>query len=136
MVNCLAALPNLSRLSIGFRSPLSRPVEITPFPLTRAVLPALYNFSFEGVSEYLEDLIARINTPQLHLLKLTFFMDLIFDLPISSVERKGSIKLIWSLPLRKSGSSSSIQLGNQMRKARLATVVDDPNIRPTIPSSF
>jgi hypothetical protein len=92
MVNCLVALPNLSRLSIGFRSPLSRPVEITPPPLTRTVLPALYNFSFEGVSEYLEDLIARINTPQLHFLKLTFFMDLIFDLPrlhnfISRAER-------------------------------------------------
>ena len=80
MATCLAALPNLTQCFIGFRSPLSRPVRTTP-PLTRSVLPALTSLSFHGVSEYFEAFIAQIDTPQLGLLKVTFFMDLIFDIP-------------------------------------------------------
>ena len=81
MATCLTALPNLRHLSIGFRSPLPRPVQIKPPPLTRAVLPALTRLSFEGVSEYFEDFIARIYAPQSYSLTLTFFMDLVFDVP-------------------------------------------------------
>ena len=78
---CLAALPNLDRLIIGFRSPRSRPSHITPPPRTRIVLPALTEFLFFGTSEYLEDLVAQIDTPLLDMLDMTFFMNLIFDLP-------------------------------------------------------
>ena len=81
MATCLAALPNLKHLSIGFQSPLSRLVEIAPPPLTRAVFPALARLSFRGVSEYFEDFIARIEGPRLFSLAITFFMDLIFDIP-------------------------------------------------------
>ena len=81
MVACLAALPNLEVLQIGSRSPLSRPSQITPPPRTRIVLPALTKLSFWGVSEYFEDFVARINTPLLDRLDITFFMDLIFDIP-------------------------------------------------------
>ena len=81
MVACVAALPNLQRLSIGFQSPLSRPSPITPPPRTRIVFPALIGLSFCGVSEYFEDLVARIDTPVLNELNVTFFMDLIFEIP-------------------------------------------------------
>jgi hypothetical protein len=81
MATCLAALPNLGDLSIGFRSPLSRPLQNIPPPLKCAVLPALTRLSLEGVSEYFEDFIPRINTPQLISLTVTFFMDLIFEMP-------------------------------------------------------
>jgi hypothetical protein len=81
MAACLAALPNLERLCIGFRSPLSRPPQITPPPRTRVVLPALTNLSFRGVSEYLEDFVAQIDTPLLNKLLVTFFMDPIFEIP-------------------------------------------------------
>jgi hypothetical protein len=81
MAPCLAALPNLRKLHIGFRSPLSRPLQRTPPPLERVVLPALTRLSFEGVSEYFENLIAQIDTPQLVLLIVTFFMDFIFLIP-------------------------------------------------------
>lgn len=81
MATCVAMLLNLECLSIGFQSPLSRPLRISPLPLTRAVLPALLDFSFGGVSEYFEDLVSRIDTPLLGLLHVTFFMDLIFDIP-------------------------------------------------------
>ena len=75
------ALPNLKHLTFGFRSPLARPVQIRLHPLTRAALPTLAHFSFSGVSEYLEDFLARIDTPLLNRLVVAFFMDLIFDIP-------------------------------------------------------
>jgi hypothetical protein len=81
MVACLAALPNLELLSIGFRSPLSRPPQIAPPPRTRVVLPALTRLFFSGVSEYFEGFVAQIDTPLLNELDITFFMDLIFDIP-------------------------------------------------------
>src|SRR6266850_2222614 len=81
MVACLAALPNLEFLYIGFRSPLSRSPQITPPPRTRIVLPALTRLCFWGVSEYFEDFVAQIDTPLLNDLDITFFMDLIFEIP-------------------------------------------------------
>ncbi|KAH9954749.1 hypothetical protein BJV74DRAFT_501224 [Russula compacta] len=81
MATCLSMLPSLEYLSIGFRSPLSRPDRITLSPPTRAVLPALTHFNFKGVSEYLEDFVARIDTPHLLSIELHLFMDLMFHIP-------------------------------------------------------
>ena len=61
----LATLTGLRSLRIGFRSPASRPAQIHLPPVTLTVLPALTNFMFEGVREYLEDFIARIDAPLL-----------------------------------------------------------------------
>jgi len=79
MVTCLAVLPNLEELSIGFQYP--RAPQINSPPPTRTVLPTVTYFAFKGVSEYLEDLVARINTPKLHNLNIWFFMDNIFTIP-------------------------------------------------------
>jgi hypothetical protein len=83
MVRCLSTLTRLERLSLGFESPLSRPVRESrrPRPPTRSALPALTSFIFDGVSEYLEDLVARIDTPLLDTLHIIFFHQLIFDTP-------------------------------------------------------
>jgi hypothetical protein len=81
MVRCLSTLTRLEDLTIGFESPLSRPVQETRSPPTRSVLPALTRFHFDGVSEYLEDFVARIDAPLLHTLEITFFHQLIFDTP-------------------------------------------------------
>jgi hypothetical protein len=81
MATCLAALPNLIYLSIGFQSSLSHLLQRTPLPLERIVLPVLTRLSFEGVSDYFEDFIARIETPQLVSLIVTFFVDFIFGMP-------------------------------------------------------
>ncbi|KAH9957644.1 hypothetical protein BGW80DRAFT_1465734 [Lactifluus volemus] len=48
-------------------------------PLTRAILPALTEFRFRGVSEYLEDLLARIDVPQLEYLSVWFFQQEVFN---------------------------------------------------------
>ena len=81
MATCLATFPSLKWLFIGFQSPLSRPDRINLSPPTRALLPTLTNFRFKRVSEYLEDLVTRINTPELILLKVHLFMDLMFHIP-------------------------------------------------------
>jgi len=76
MVTSLAMLTRLRSLSIGFRSRSSFPKNPTsqrPPPPTRTVLLTLTAFMFGGVSEYLEDLMARIDAPLLDDLDLQFF---------------------------------------------------------------
>jgi hypothetical protein len=81
MATCLGTLPNLQTLSFGFRSPLSRPLQVGLPPLSRAVLPALTILYLKGASEYFEDFLARLHIPLLNSLYMWFFMDLIFDIP-------------------------------------------------------
>src|SRR5258708_30125390 len=85
MVTCLSVLTSLETLSLGFKSPQSSPDQesgpYAPPPPTRSVLPTIMTFSFKGVSEYLEDLLARIDAPRLYRLWIIFFNDIFFDTP-------------------------------------------------------
>jgi len=94
MVTCLSSLNKLESLSLTFLSPRSRPSRANRRPpqMTRTVLPALTNFLFRGVSEYVEDLVVRIDAPQLQTVKTRLFNQLIFDISqlhnfINCVER-------------------------------------------------
>jgi hypothetical protein len=81
-VAALAVLTRLENFEIGFESPRSRPDRRSRRPPpTRTLLPVLTLLGFKGASEYLEDLVARINVPQLNNLTITFFLQLIFDCP-------------------------------------------------------
>ena len=81
MVTCLSTLTRLESLYLGFHSHRSRPERATrhPPPPTRTLLRALTNFQFKGVSEYLEDIAVRIDAPLLHVVQITFFNQLVFD---------------------------------------------------------
>ena len=83
MVDCLSTLTSLGRLSLEFRSPQSRPDRESRRPLLSSctVLPALTDFRFRGVCEYLEVLVACIDAPELDFLDITFFNDIVFDTP-------------------------------------------------------
>jgi hypothetical protein len=83
IVTCLSALTWLKELAITFQSPRSRPVRESrhPPPLTHILLPTLNNLTFQGVSEYLEDLVAQIDAPRLQALYITFFHELFFHTP-------------------------------------------------------
>ena len=77
MVVCLAALPRLKTIYFGFRSAPSHPGQIHPPPVTRTVLPALTDFGFHGASEYMEDLVSRIDAPQLNMIHISYLIELV-----------------------------------------------------------
>jgi hypothetical protein len=82
MATCLS-LTRLAELDLAFLSPRSRPHRENrhPRPATHYLLPTLRHFIFVGVSEYLEDLVARIGAPHLDTLQIKFFHQLIFNTP-------------------------------------------------------
>ena len=82
MAACLATLTRLSELSIGFRWPNSRPDQIRLPPTTRTVLPALTDFEFRGVCEYLDGFAARIDAPRLESINIAYLNQLVdFEVP-------------------------------------------------------
>ena len=76
-------LSSLQTLSLEFRSPQSRPDRESPSlpPPKRSILPALAEFRFKGVIEYLEELMTHIDTPQLSQMDINFFNQIDFDCP-------------------------------------------------------
>ena len=83
IVTVLAALVNLKYFSIEFKYPQSRSgwERRHTRKSTRIVLPALTDFVFYGLSEYLEDVLADIDVPLLESILITFFHQPIFDIP-------------------------------------------------------
>ncbi|KAI9507538.1 hypothetical protein F5148DRAFT_103993 [Russula earlei] len=83
LVTALSVMTRLETLRLEFQSPRSRPnpASRSAPPLTRSVLPALANCIFRGAHEYLEDLVARIETPLLNHLDIDFSVDIHFDVP-------------------------------------------------------
>jgi hypothetical protein len=82
LVTFLSTLTKLVSLSIEFQYP-HHPSDQSlrgPTPLTRAVLPSLAILFFKGASEYLEDLVSRIDAPRLSYTFIKFFHQLIFDI--------------------------------------------------------
>lgn len=83
MVTCLSALTRLESLFLGLQSPRSHPAPGGRRPSQRSltVLPSLSWLWLKGASEYVEDIISRIDAPLLDYLSITFFHRLIFDTP-------------------------------------------------------
>ena len=84
MVTSSAGFTRLNSLSIGFESSTSRPdhsVSIRRRAAPRVVLPALTFLEFRGASEYLEDLVSRIDTPRLAVIRISYFNQLVFQVP-------------------------------------------------------
>ena len=74
MVANLCASSSLETVYIGFKSPQRHPRSESRslHPPERSILPALNNFRFKGVAEYLEELVTFIDAPQLNTLNITF----------------------------------------------------------------
>ena len=83
MIALLSVLSSLDSLTLQFESPRSRPDWESPSlpPLRRSILPALTSLDFKGVTEYLEELVIGIDTPQLDFLQIDFFNQIDFDIP-------------------------------------------------------
>ena len=84
MATGLSLLTSLRTLVLEFRFPRSRDDRATRHvpPLTRAVLPSLTTMKFEGESEYLEDMLSRIDAPLLDCIEITSFNQVMFDTPL------------------------------------------------------
>ena len=94
MVASLSSMAQLRYLSLAFDSPRSRPSRASRrlSPMIRTTLPALTVLFLKGVSEYVEDFVARIDAPLLHDVHIAFFNQLIFYIPqlshfINRIER-------------------------------------------------
>ena len=83
LVPCLSVSTRLETLEIGFEFPQSYPDQRSrpPLPPTRTLLPALTSLCFDGVADYLEDLVARIDAPLLKNLLIVLFHQIVFDTP-------------------------------------------------------
>jgi hypothetical protein len=79
----LSALTSLDCLCLDFGYPPPRPAldsrRPPPPPLTRSILPSLTEIWFKGASEYLEEILARIDAPRVNKLGIIFFNQIIFD---------------------------------------------------------
>jgi hypothetical protein len=80
LATCLSVLTRLESLHIGLQY-FSNRNRRRPAPQTRILVPGLTDLSFHGASEYLEDLVSRIDAPILSKLSVSFFLQLIFDIP-------------------------------------------------------
>ena len=97
IATCISTSTALERLVLKFEPPRSRPVRERrcPPPPIRSVLPALIDFSFTRISEYLEDLVARIDALLLSYLSITSFHQLILRTPqlTQFISRAPALKL-------------------------------------------
>jgi len=81
IVTGLAVLANLKYLIISFEPPYRESRSPPTSVPTRTFLPALTHFEFNGVNEYLEDLVARIDAPLLDSIWINFCCRPTFDIP-------------------------------------------------------
>jgi hypothetical protein len=100
MATSLSALTNLESLELRFRYPRPRPALETrrppPPPLTRSTLPSLTRIIFKGASEYWEEILARVDAPQLDKLDIIFFNQIIFDTPqlLQFISRRPTLRAL------------------------------------------
>ena len=81
MATRLAPLNRLHTLYICFKTPISRLQSRSSPVAMRYVLPSLVTLNFRGSSEYLEHLLAQIDTPRLCGINITYFNQLDFLVP-------------------------------------------------------
>ena len=83
MIDLLPVLSSLRRLHLRFQSPQSHPNRETrrPPPSKRSVLPALDEFHLKAATEYSEELVNSIDTPQLRRMFINFFNQIDFACP-------------------------------------------------------
>ena len=114
IATAISTLTSLQKLYLTFQSPQSRP-DWQPPPLTRFILPVLTCVVFEGVSEYIDDLVSRIDAPRLNYLGITFFNQIVFDTPqfMQFVSRTPMLKLPEEARITFTGDTAYVRFSSQ-----------------------
>jgi len=119
MVTCLSTLTRLELLRLCFESSRTRPEweRRRTSSSTRALrlLPSLTCFTFEGASEYLEDIVDRIDAPQLVILRIRFFHQTIFDTPRLA-------QFISRVPKLKTCNEARVRLGSGVDSVKVLSL--------------
>jgi hypothetical protein len=121
MIALLSVLTDLETLSLQFQSPQSRPDSESRSlpPPKRSILPALDQFYFDGVTEYLEDLVTFIDAPQLKTLNIAFFSQVDFDSPglAQFINRTPSLRALDEAHVQFYDSSATVKLRYRTSKS-------------------
>jgi hypothetical protein len=112
IVTCLSPLASLKSLHLRFLLPFLPDGESRhPSSATRSILPALSDIHFEGSGEYLEDLLACIDAPQLNALFIYIINETdldTFDVPVAVVPQLA--QFISRTPMFKSLDEARVSL--------------------------
>ena len=127
MVAALSVLSGLESLWLEFESPRScpDPASRLPPPSTPSVLPVLKSFLFKGVSEYLDDLVACIDAPQLDTFQVTLFNDIVFDTPqlVRFISRTSMSKAIETAYMSFYDDAARVDFSSQPSRYREFAVI-------------
>ena len=115
MVTALSALSRLRRLILHFLSFQCRPDRESRNlpPPRRSILPSLCEFDFTGDADYLEELVARIDTPQLNKMDISFCdQDDFFDCPrlAQFIDHASALRALDNLHVQVDENTASIEL--------------------------
>ena len=122
MFIALSRLTSLELLRLEFQSPQSCPARTSrrPLPPTRFILPVLTFFEFKGVSEYLDDLVARVDAPLLNNLYTTLFNQIVFDTPqvIQFISRIPTLNALNKASISLEDGATSIHISSRTTSHR------------------
>ena len=107
---CLSVLTTLKHLTFESVSPPFPPDlgNRHPHPPTHIIIPNLTYLIFQGISKYLDDLVARIDAPLLNLIRIQFF-----DVHVSDLVQL--VQLIRRTPAFESSKEVRVYLFNRQR---------------------
>ena len=121
LVTGLSALTRLESLSLSFQSPddffSDMAIRIPP-PDTRALLPALTNIRFRGDTEYMEDLVAQIDTPLLESMMITLWYQEVQEVSqlAKFVRRAGKLSSLDQAEVSFKDDRISLNLSRELQK--------------------
>ena len=120
IVDPLSILSNLETLHLEFQSPQSHPnLETRSQPSPKcSILPVLAKFRFYGVTEYLEQLVTHVDTPQLYQMEISFFNQIYFDCARLArfINCTPRLMILDEAHVQFDDSTTSVNLGSQTSK--------------------
>ena len=125
--NALSGMTQLQSLSLHFHSfpPRRSYLNSPPHPTQRASLPALSRLKYRGTSKYLDTFVARIDTPRLSDIDISFFYQPTMDAAHLGkfIERIGIQTLLSQADIFTSANIASISFSEPGARLRLAVQI-------------